>query len=108
MKANDMIYALGSIVWYNGYYLEIQRWIEVGDKQPMWCVECPLEFPKHGTNNEYYDYGALQIIWMMCVCMFGDYGTSPRFGWVTDWHECRKFLEKICELSKEDNPADTD
>ena len=29
-----------------------------------------------------YDYGQLEIIWMFLVYMFGDYGTSPRTGWI--------------------------
>lgn len=70
--------------------MERQKLIEAGDEQAPKTVKCPLENDWHTD----YDFGGLQVIWMMCVCMFGDYGTSPRWGWIKDWQGCRTFLEK--------------
>lgn len=91
----DSIY---TIVWYNGYKDEIVEWIQKGDE----------EFPKgedgyhtvHApfSDREDYDdemYGQVQAIWMMLVREYGDYGTSPRFGWITDWNACKALLERV-------------
>ena len=35
------------------------------------------------------------VIWQMLVEMFGDCGTSPRFGWIEKRKECAEFLKEI-------------
>ena len=35
------------------------------------------------------------VIWQILVEMFGNYGTSPRTGWIDNPGECADFLEKI-------------
>ena len=35
------------------------------------------------------------VIWQMLVEMFGDCGTSPRFGWIEKRKECAEFLREI-------------
>lgn len=44
-----------------------------------------------------YDYGQLEMIWMFLVLLFGDYGTSPRTGWIEEdnFVELYNFLEEI-------------
>jgi hypothetical protein len=44
-----------------------------------------------------YDYGQLEIIWMFLVLLFGDYGTSPRTGWIDEdnFDELRDFIDEI-------------
>lgn len=44
-----------------------------------------------------YDYGQLEIIWMFFVLMFGDYGTSPRSGWIDkdNFDDLREFIDMI-------------
>lgn len=44
-----------------------------------------------------YDYGQLEIIWMFLVLLFGEYGTSPRTGWIDEdnFDELREFIDEI-------------
>ena len=48
---------------------------------------------KYGDEGETVE----AILWFLLVCMFGDYGTSPRFGWVTDRNGAVKFLQGLIE-----------
>ena len=90
--------ALDSVTWYNG------------------LAEIICEWKKDGYFNQYEDYSLswkdetfdsydldtrsqLQIIWMICVCLFGDYGTSPRWGWV-ELENKEAFHDFIDEITK--------
>ena len=93
MRTSDIIDALDSVIWYNGLGEEVLKWIE-------------LEPDIHGTisHERAYKYpfeddgdAQLQLIWMICVCLFGDYGSSPRVGWIEDIPGFRKFIKKICK-----------
>ena len=44
-----------------------------------------------------YDYGQLEIIWMFLVLLFGEYGTSPRSGWIDEdnFDELKEFIDEI-------------
>lgn len=44
-----------------------------------------------------------RVLWSCLVVMFGDYGTSPRFGWIVDIDECIEFLDKMIERFDEMN-----
>ena len=35
------------------------------------------------------------ILWMILVQMFGDYGSSPRYGWIKHPHECVEYLKEL-------------
>ena len=35
------------------------------------------------------------FLWMALVCMFGDYGTSPRYGWIEHPKECADYLREM-------------
>lgn len=38
-------------------------------------------------------YQKNELIWEILVLMFGDYGCSPRVGWITDIPECVEFIK---------------
>lgn len=71
MNYEELIDALDSVTWYNGlaeYLLEIKKEL--------------INSPDYTDTNYIYDYGdneQFQIIWIILVCLFGDYGTSPRY-----------------------------
>ena len=49
--------------------------------------------------------GFSEEVWSMFVLMFGDYGTSPRFGWIEKVSEFKAFLQKIYDdMTKDDYP----
>lgn len=37
------------------------------------------------------------VIWSILVGMFGDWGTSPRSGWIVKPKECKMFLQELIE-----------
>ena len=58
----------------------------------------PLVFlPRN--RQEVYFLGQLHFIYMMLVQMFGDYGTSPRFGWIDDKEGAAAFLDDLIKSS---------
>lgn len=88
---NEIIDALDSIVWYNGHYeelYEIRKEIEN-------CQEYIYQY--HTEDNQF------QVIYMILVCMYGDYGTSPRSGWLDmkNKKEILKFIDLITSTSRE-------
>ena len=94
-----LIDALNSVTWYNGLAEEIIKWkdlkIKYGHILPEWySFELTDIEDKKGQAQ-------LQVIWMLCVEMFGDYGTSPRFGWIEDIEGFYDFIDKITETHRE-------
>lgn len=85
-----------SIIWYNGLVDGVLNWI----KQPV--TNGHILCPKFYGADE-YDIEAqaqLQIFWMMGVLSFGDYGTSPRYGWITDIEGFKFWCEDIIKTIK--------
>lgn len=51
------------------------------------------------------DDGMEQLLYSWLVMMYGDYGTSPRGGWITDMKGAAKWLDEFMEdWKKEDKP----
>ena len=97
MTNEQLIEALKSVVWYNGYEDTINNWINYGDNQfkenkdnKYYNIPCPYstDEPEHHM-----------IFWMICVELFGECGTSPRYGWINidKWKDCKKFLSSLLE-----------
>ena len=90
---------IDNVCWYNGLYKYVFRWLEPVEyaKNNNVFMECPDRYAM--TPDEFEDcqatYWQLQVIWMQLVIMFGDYGTSPRFGWITDTKGFEEFVTKI-------------
>lgn len=69
--------ALLDVLYYNGYIEDIAEIV-----QYIYTNEDPdhISFPHY--LEEYYDSDPARILWSVLVVMFGDYGTSPRYGWI--------------------------
>ena len=78
-----------TMIYYNNYTNVIRSWknlrIDSG-----WQIKKPNNYGASGDG----DYSALQFIWGTAVYKFGDYGTSPRVGWI-DIKEHPEFYEWI-------------
>lgn len=104
MIDEKIIRALDSVIWYNCYGENVLGWIKYGDaivNNSEWnIIMCPFDDLKNNTG--------LTIIWMILVDMFGDYGTSPRSGWIEreNWNECKNFILKITETYRENMEDD--
>ena len=98
ISKESLIAALDSVTWYNGLAEYVMKW----------KTDCPKV---NGTivSEESYCcgeidsviYDQLQVIWMICVELFGDYGTSPRSGWIEDVDGFCKFIDDITALQRD-------
>lgn len=92
-KAPDNIgYALKTAIIYNGYDEIVRKWanIELATGENMLF--------RPDSNCSEWEAAQLEIIWMMFVIMFGDWGTSPRYGWIENISEFRKIVQQITEV----------
>lgn len=49
---------------------------------------------QHGLQNDF------SMLWQILVDMFGNYGTSPRSGWIERCNDCADFLEDIVYIEE--------
>lgn len=98
---------LGTIVWYNGWYDILQK-IK---------IYLQNELKQHNNEPTYYgfdkpdflkDFDAdlfPSIIWSILVLQCGDYGTSPRTGWVEKGkvHYAIEIIDSLCAETEEYN-----
>lgn len=93
---------LNGVIWYNGIYDflfkikdEIQKGIGIDDVGQYTLGEYE---DRHEPIDEQEE-----IFWMILVLLFGDYGTSPRRGWlyIKNKNEILKFLNAILQDIKE-------
>ena len=83
-------YGLQLVIDYNGLTELVRQWLTIEPNARI--IYCPYwDQVDHNTSA----YHQLQVLWMICVAKFGEYGTSPRFGWITDVDGFREFIEKI-------------
>jgi len=90
-----------TMIHYNGYAEIIRSWKTL-ETRYGWRIACPENYNasscvKRGDS----DWGILQFIWGTAVYKFGDYGTSPRFGWI-DTNEHPEFYEWIDAICLDD------
>ena len=92
-----LIEALDSVTWYNGLAEHIVEWKEDG-------------YFKNSGDSLFWDWdkfdrlsaeaqNQLQIIWMICVELFGECGTSPRTGWILAENK-ESFFQFIDDITK--------
>lgn len=88
--------AFASVCWYYGLYHFFADLI----------TECEDKVDKSGRVTiagsifeEMMNSFGVELIWCFCVLMFGNYGVSPRCGWIEDWESCKKFLHDIVDES---------
>lgn len=82
----DFITALDSVTYYNGLAHAVRGW------KRLQKYEAPSE--SYGAEDA-GDIAQLQVIWMMCVSLFGDYGVSPRYGWIENIDGFHDFIDLI-------------
>ena len=97
--------ALCSIIHYNGLdsFLNYLMATISGNNVDKLTVDYVKDFYYEINPHEdewiysTYDYGQLEIIWMFLVLMYGEYGTSPRSGWIDEdnFEEFREFIDEI-------------
>lgn len=95
----DYRQAIESVLWYNELWPIVQKWKDLpvvhGHITAPPVYGCPNPEEKTWT----YTYFQLQIIWMIAVELFGDCGTSPRSGCITDVDGFRKWITDLTHES---------
>lgn len=80
MNYEELINAIANVVFYNGYEDDLKNisdYIKYYDREEYYSFAYPKEILKTYKVDEFPN-----IVWSLMVLMFGDYGTSPRFGWI--------------------------
>ena len=96
---NDKIYAaLVDALWYNVGADAIKT---IVDKlKELSLGESNMCFSEDIDKDWYFDK-ELNTYWTMFVLMYGDYGTSPRSGWIEKTKESMDFFEGLYNDLKE-------
>ena len=90
-----------TMVHYNGYSEVIRSWKTL-ETRYGWQIACPENYnASSSVKRGDSDWGILQFIWGTAVYKFGDYGTSPRCGWI-DIREHPEFYEWIDAICLDD------
>lgn len=102
-NAADLIEALNSVTWYNGLAEKILEWKKPGvvDVSKYGTHLFGLKLQKWFEQFERGDQAQLQVFWMIGILLYGNYGTSPRTGWIDDWDGFMHFLDAITEAYRE-------
>ena len=109
-----MLDALRSVFWYEGLLTEDDS---CNYSTNCWLVKFIDDLEKNANTKYRYTYTVddleafnknndfdedefdqrerHSVIWQMLVEMFGDCGTSPRFGWIEKRKECAESLREI-------------
>lgn len=87
IEVEDLLDALDSVTWYNGFAEEIMRWKD-------------LPYSNYGIIYPIIEDPQIEVIWMICCVLFGDYGTSPRSGWITDREGFYEFIDAITKTQR--------
>jgi len=94
MTEQDFTEAFFHVVCYNGYEEDIKEWARICGEQ-----EYPFVFLyRWNLHNDPFSRSQLEVLNIILVTLFGDYGTSPRTGWIEKKQECKEFLDKIIEM----------
>ena len=83
--------AMNYLVFYNGYEEIVHSLLEHISMVSEGGTILPPKSLKYGDESETVE----AILWFTLVCMFGDYGTSPRFGWIDKKKEAIAFLNSL-------------
>ena len=83
---------LDSVTWYNCLAEYVYRWTLPGHLSYRYELE---------SDYDQRIKDQLEVIWIIAVSMFGDYGTSPRTGWIDDYDGFCKFCNEITKTWQE-------
>ena len=99
----DILDILDSITWYNGIGESLIKLKEDLIKQNYNGNYLIIDHNLEYKNKEFADK-QFEIFWMMLVLLYGDYGTSPRSGWleIKNKDKIINFIDKITKTTQEE------
>lgn len=83
--------AIKLLVFYNGYDGIVRSLLHHISEYPQNKQILPPDGIKYGDEDETVE----AVLWFLLVCMYGDYGTSPRFGWIENKEKAIAFLNSL-------------
>lgn len=95
--------ALDAITWYNGLAPVVLTWASLPTDKHGY-ISCPDNYGLEIYTPD--DWFQLQLIWMLAVELFGDCGTSPRYGWIENTEAFRHWCRKITKIYTESDEID--
>ena len=97
---NDKTYrALADALWYNVGADAIKK--IVNRLKESFQDDSSHYISTDDVHKDWYWDKELNTYWTMFVLMYGDYGTSPRSGWIEKTDESLKFFEGLYNDIKE-------
>ena len=99
MTGDDYENAISTAMMYNGLDTVVRTWAELGCDGGH--ISCPEGYGLGEGHTDRWAYQQLQFVWMIGVLLFGDYGTSPRFGWIDKIDAWRSWVCRITDDNEE-------
>lgn len=89
--------AMRACGWYNGLRDDILMLTEhaIGSINTTVDIQRQMIAAPAWVNYDMPDHVESSYLWMLSVMMFGDYGTSPRYGWVEKPIQMLDFITRI-------------
>ena len=84
-----MIKSLLWVLWYNGYKEEIRALYEYIKNNDGIIIQYPDRLLSDDCNKPD------RILWSVLVMEYGDYGTSPRYGWIENKQKAVEEFERF-------------
>lgn len=101
-EQDRLINALDSVTWYNGLAEIIVKWKDESYFKVYGNTSMSLDWDIY-DSYDIESKSQLQVIWMICVELFGDCGTSPRTGWIyiDNKGAFHRFIDDITETYRD-------
>lgn len=96
--------ALQGVVSYQGLASELQSWKDIEPSKYGGLL--PTYWDKW-KDEDVEVCAQLQVFWMICIILFGDYGTSPRFGWIEDIESFKTFIDLVTRCRNGDDDIES-
>lgn len=96
----DVRKLLDIVVWYNGLADTVLSWKKPGVLRVNNGGSLGRKYEEERKHLSSEDIAQLEMIWMICVYLFGDYGTSPRSGWIEDIPAFHQFIDDITKTER--------
>lgn len=105
MKMRTSLFeALQTVVSYQGLASELQPWKDI---DPSEFDSILLTYWDKWKSEDAEVCAQLQVFCMICVCLFGDWGTSPRFAWIEDISSFKTFIDLVTRCRDGDDDIES-